>query len=273
MKEICLFLFKMKKCCFTLLFLLFVRIDISAEPVSEIGENGKLNSHFQTFSKDFLMIKSFIIDEFDTVVFDLSRSILNGNYIEFPVYILSDDSIFSLDFSLKYDHSKLEYDTIFNEVNYLESLSFYNSSDSTIRYTSSSFQKYGNDTALVSIRFSTFYGQIKNKDLNNLFAYLNGSSCSIKLINPLPTFIFENKEILSKLKIFPNPASDFINICTDENISVQLFDVNCKQLFFQGNIFAGDEYQLIVQKFQSGIYYLRIFNEKFRSIRKIVIER
>ena len=256
-----------------LLFIFLGRINVSADTVSEYNKDGEIIPRFQNISDDFLINKSFIIDQYDTVVFDLSLAIRNGSYIDIPVYILSDDSIFSLDFSLKFDHSKLEYDTILDNATYLQSLSYYNPSDSTIRYTSSSFQNYGNDTALVSIRFNIFSGQIKAEDLNSLFAYLNGSSCSIKVINSLPVYIINNDEMLSIVKVFPNPANDILNINSDDNISVQLLDVNFKQLFYKATIFADEDYQLLIQQFKSGVYYLRIFKENYLSIRKIVIER
>ena len=256
-----------------LLFFFLGRINVSANTVSENNGNGEIIHRFQNISDDFLINRSFIIDQYDTVVFDLSLAIRNGSYIDIPVYILSDDSIFSLDFSLKFDHSKLEYDTIIDNATYLQSLSYYNPSDSTIRYTSSSFQNYGNDTALVSIRFNTFSGQIESQDLNNIFAYLNGSSCSFKVINSLPTFIIKNSETRNRLKIFPNPVSEILNIRAEENVFIQLFDINGRLLFFQANILAHQNFELVTQDFMDGTYLLKVFNENILIIKKIVIEK
>lgn len=256
-----------------LLFFFLGRINVSADTVSEYNENGEIIPRFQNISDDFLINRSFIIDQYDTVVFDLSRAIRNGSYIDIPVYILSDDSIFSLDFSLKFDHSKLEYDTIIDNATYLQSLSYYNPSDSTIRYTSSSFQNYENDTALVSIRFKTFSGQINIEDLNSLFSYLNGSSCSIKVINSLPVFIENIDEMVNVVKVFPNPVSEILNIRAEENVFIQLFDINGRLLFFQANILAHQNFELVTRDFMNGTYLLKVFNERYLTIKKIVIEK
>lgn len=255
-----------------ILFFFLGRINVSADTVSENNGNGEIIPRFQNISDDFLINKSFIIDQYDTVVFDLSLAIRNGSYIDIPVYILSDDSIFSLDFSLKFDHSKLEFDTIIDNATYLQSLSYYNPSDSTIRYTSSSFQNYRNDTTLVSIRFNTFSGEINLEDLNSLFSYLNGSSCSIKVINSLPVFIENIDEMVNVVKVFPNPANDILNINSDENISIQLLDINCREVYGTTILNSNQILEVDIHDFNPGIYLLRVYNENNYSIMKVIIE-
>ena len=78
------------------------------------------------------------IDLSDTVVFDLSQAIITGTSIDIPISIISDDTINALDFSLKYDQVKFLYDSIIDLTTYLQAVSFYNSNDSTIRFTSNS---------------------------------------------------------------------------------------------------------------------------------------
>ena len=106
------------------------------------------------------------IDALDTVVFDLSQAVINGNNVEFPVSIISDDTINSLDFSLKYNQINLSYDTIIDLTTYLQSFAFYNNNDSTLRFTSYCFQAISHDTSLVSIHFNMLSAQIANADFN-----------------------------------------------------------------------------------------------------------
>src|SRR6185369_2658819 len=89
----------------------------------------------------------------DSIVFDLSKITYNNDYASVPVYILSDDTLYSLDFSLKFDESNLTYDSTFNQTGYLSALAFFNQTDRTYRFTSSSIQPIENNKTLVLIRF------------------------------------------------------------------------------------------------------------------------
>jgi hypothetical protein len=128
-----------------------------------------------------------IINSADTVVFDLSQATCAGAYIQIPVSILSDDTIYTLDFSLKYDHINLTYDSVANHKAYLNESSYYNPPDSTLRFTSWSLQQIGNNTPLVYIYFNLLSGQIGAAYLNTIKAYLNGDSCSVKIIDAVPS--------------------------------------------------------------------------------------
>src|SRR4030095_8126599 len=55
------------------------------------------------------------INASDSVLIDLDNFIKAGNDIAVPVYILTDDTIYSLDFSFKYNHDNLTYDTMVNQ--------------------------------------------------------------------------------------------------------------------------------------------------------------
>ena len=61
-----------------------------------------------------LPIGSSVIDNLDTVVFDLSQAIIVSNKVSFPVYVLSDETINSLDFSFMYNQNNLLFDSIYS---------------------------------------------------------------------------------------------------------------------------------------------------------------
>ncbi len=146
------------------------------------------------------------IDQMDTVVFDLSKALLNGSSISFPVSIISDDTISALDFSFKYDHTNILYDSIIDLTGYLQSISFYNPNDSTVRFTSYSLVPVSKDTDLVTVQMTLLATQISPAFFNTVKAYLNGSTCSIK-INQVSTSINEDFNINNRIELFPNPAS------------------------------------------------------------------
>jgi hypothetical protein len=123
-------------------------------------------------------IQNSIVDSSDTVVFDIANSTISGNTIEIPVYIISDDTINALDFSFKFDETKYHYDTIISLMPYLQPTSFYNSSDSTVRFTSYSLHNYDKNIALVKIRMTMLGANIQDGDMYSMDAYLNGDPCS-----------------------------------------------------------------------------------------------
>ncbi len=155
-----------------------------------------------------------VINAQDTVVFDISQSIVNGTTVEFPVYFLSDDTINALDFSFKYNQLNFMYDSILDLTTYISDLSYYNPNDSLVRFTSFSFTNYSNNTPLVIIRFTILSGQFCSVDLNTIHTYLNGDACSFKVIDCVPNstneYLLNNKIIL-----FPNPASDNLTLKMD----------------------------------------------------------
>ena len=213
------------------------------------------------------------IDLFDTVVFDLSRAVLNGDTIQFPVSILSDDSVFSLDFSLKYNHSDFIYDSTIDLTNNLQALSYYNVADSTVRFTSSSFQKYVNDSSILSIRFIIIAGPIDTMDFNNVHALLNGAVCSVKLINPLPVFISNVDNQNENLIVYPNPTSEILNILVNQNSNCQLFELNSGKLVFSHEICANQKFEMALPEMAIGLYLMKVYNGFFSTGRKVLIYR
>jgi len=81
----------------------------------------------------------------------------------------------------------------------------------------------------------------------------------------------EEETMLQRVKVFPNPANDFINIATETRSSVTLFDITGKVLII--NEVVGQQ-KWDVSGLESGYYLLRVENEVSGVVetRKIVIE-
>lgn len=153
------------------------------------------------------------IDLFDTVHFDLSNAIIATNNLSFPVLISSDDTINSLDFSFKFNHQKLHYDSMNTIISSIQPLAFYNPIDSTVRFTSNSFVPYKKDTAIVMIHFSLLAGSIDSSDIYFVKAYLNGNLCTSTISSILSTALFDVSSVtLLRPIVFPNPTKSAVNI-------------------------------------------------------------
>ena len=170
----------MKSYFFAFIFLLTGSTSIA-------GNINKINTESNSTHniKNLQASNLFGINPLDTVYFDLSNAVFSGVYIDVPVFIRAYDTINSFDFSLKYNHKDLKFNSVIVNVSYLSGVSFSeNPSDSVVRFTSYSLTKYyDNYTPIVYVRFKILSNIINNSDLYSLNAYLNGESVGTKLIN------------------------------------------------------------------------------------------
>ncbi len=211
-----------------------------------------------------------IINNLDSIYFDISQAVLNGNVVEFPVSFKSDDIINALDFSFKYNELELEYDTIINLTTYIQHLSYYNANDSTVRFTSYSFtQPYTQDTALVLVRFTVLTGQLCSADLTVVDALLNGDACSQKVIECQAIGISEI-EFNDLVTIYPNPVIDYIFIDAPESSVVELIDLNGRIIKKQ-LVQNSQSNRLSIDGLPTGLYFIKVINDKNSITRKVTV--
>ena len=78
---------------------------------------------------------------------------------------------------------------------------------------------------------------------------------------------------LKKLNVavYPNPASDFINVISKNNSlkKLELYDISGKRIFVFNNPSA--EASVDVRNFDSGIYFLKAYSEKEISVSRIAL--
>lgn len=133
------------------------------------------------FAKKFL-----IINALDTVVFDFSQSICTPTYVQVPVFFLSNDTVYALDFALKFNPSEFSYNSLINHKPYLNNSISFNSSDSTLRFSTFSMTQIENNSPLVSVRFNIVSGMISLASFISIETLLNGDDCSYKSKNLPP---------------------------------------------------------------------------------------
>ena len=168
----------------------FARVNLNEEPISDL----RLADEYRNFIYDiipeanvpFMLASPLIINSQDTVLFDFSNAFCTPSYMQVPVKFNSDDSIYALDFALKFDPGVFTYISIVNHKPYISYSANYNSTDSTLRFTSFSFQPMDNNTDLISIRFSLPVSQIDYAQFDSVYTLLNGDICSSKAIESIP---------------------------------------------------------------------------------------
>ena len=214
-----------------------------------------------------------VINQFDSVYFDIALATVNGTTVDFPVYFRSDDVINALDFEFKYDHSHLEYDTILNLTSYIEPLAYYNTNDSTVRLTSYSFtQAYSNDTPLVVIRFNLLSGQLCATDIYAVGALLNGDAASY-MVTDCQTIGISEIEASFSISVYPNPASEVVTISVTEKAEIEIMDIRSGKVVKEIIAEAGNATLIHTSEIQNGIYILKVTGRNFETFEKLVISK
>jgi gliding motility-associated-like protein len=123
-------------------------------------------------------------------VFDIENAVITGNYVDIPIYFVSNDLILSVDFEMKFNATKITYDSVINYKSYLAEVAHYNPADKKLRLTSSAsninnFLPIPNNTALFAIRFRfnvpNICNTILSTDISSIRTYLNGDPSSAEI--------------------------------------------------------------------------------------------
>ncbi|HSH67664.1 MAG TPA: hypothetical protein VLB84_18125 [Bacteroidia bacterium] len=117
-----------------------------------------------------------------TVYLNLSLTARGPGYIDVPVTFFSTDSIVSLDIALKFNKTVLSFQSINSPAPYLtDYLAKYSPDDSTLRFTSNSFQNYKINKTIIILRFNTLKEKVMQADFFDLIGYLNGDKVNMEL--------------------------------------------------------------------------------------------
>ena len=216
-------------------------------------------------------IQTSSIDQLDSVLFDLSQAVFTSNTVEIPVSIVSNDTIFALDFSFQYNQNNILYDSIIDLTNYMVSSSFYNMVDSTVRFTSYGTQSYSLGTVLVSVKFNLLNGMLGVNDLLSLTAYLNGDPCSIILKGNLPTNVYDNEKNNDQIKLYPSPAFNSFHITSSFDGIMSIVDLNGRVVIKTRNIFKNQDHLVDIRSLPNGNYWVLLSNEGILRTRKLTV--
>ncbi len=215
------------------------------------------------------------IDSMDLVIFDFDQITIEGNIIQVPVFIESDDVINALDFSMLLNVENIEFESIVDHTGGLQYAAFFNPNDLKIRFTSNSFASYPKQPQkVVSIRFKVLKGIVRLSDFQMIIAYLNGEQSSDDVRLQGEEIFVSNKEIVTgELFISPNPAKDILNVAADEDGTMDIYDIQGVPVLRGYVLNAGNLNQVDVQSLPRGTYTVRIVSRDHTiKIQKIVLQ-
>jgi hypothetical protein len=150
----------------------------------------------------------------------------------------------------------LDYDTIINLTTYLQGLAYYNTFDSVVRFTSSSFTAIGVGVNLVNVKFDLLATQINGGNFSEVKGFLNGVKCTAVILNQLSVGLSDNPE-KGSFTIYPNPASSTLTITAPQEEIFSIVDGRGRLLESGIKIEAGEKLQLSLSSFENGVYFLQ----------------
>jgi hypothetical protein len=204
------------------------------------------------------------------IVIDLSKAkIVNGD-IQLPVSLYSADAVTSYSFQLTLNDN-VQVNSIVSTVganldwNFVPQykallVSTYASGGYTIPTV--------NSVADISVKG---VGAISISDLTGVVSKINGIDVDLKVIDAATGINERTKDV--DVQVYPNPASDRLNIEVSKDSKVQIIDLNGKRIGDSRNVNANQKEVIDVTNLAPGVYMVKVYNEKSVVVKKVVIKK
>jgi hypothetical protein len=233
---------------------------------------GDVNGNYDAIPADGQIKKQAGVEAMGTVYMNLDQATAGAGYIDIPVSFVSSEKVVALDFATKFNENALSFEKVIANVSYLtDALANVAADDKILRFTSNSTQVYEADKNIVSIRFKTRTGNLANADISAVRGFLNGTEVKLELKGTITTGISANSSNIS-VQVYPNPASNVINVVSPERAVVELLDLQGRQIVISTMVNANEKQEINTEKIASGMYMIKISNEHFISTQRITID-
>lgn len=203
------------------------------------------------------------------IVFDFANVTVNGSTIEVPVSIEGEKAVKGLDFAIKFNEDVLTYKNVVVNSNEIESFSHFNTNDRTLRFTSNDFSNFDKNSNVVSVQFDAAKGMISMEDLTSVKGMLDGKAVKVEL-RGLAAGVAA-LDASNSVKVYPNPAAGLLNIVAGVNSKVIITDISGKEVIFAGDLNANMQQAINVSNFANGMYLVKVYNENFNKVERVVI--
>ena len=204
------------------------------------------------------------------VILDVTNAIDNGTSIDIPVSIMSATDVRALDFAFKFNEDKLTFNSIVSNNNEIDGFAHFNENDRTLRYTATDMTNFDLNKVVLTVRFDKVNGNVTANDINSTFGLLNGKVVQVEL-DALTNSLSSLSSML--VNIFPNPTMNILNIVSPENATVEIMDVTGQNALIQSTVNANEPTTLNVEGFAAGMYVVKVYNNNFNRIERIVISK
>jgi hypothetical protein len=129
-------------------------------------------------------------------------------------------------------------------------------------------QWYDSDGAIEGATNQTFYPDHTD---SYYVIVTNENGCTSEPSNVINFVYTSTTELKSKIKLYPNPAKDVLHISFPENTiaDITIFSITGKLMFVQNNVSSTS---VDLTTYDKGLYFVRLKNDKFNYIAKIVVD-
>lgn len=199
----------------------------------------------------------------DAVIFDLSNAYYEEDYLDIPLLVRAESEVNSVDFVIEYNTSKLSFENVINRTEYINLLS--NASEQYVSLTSYSLTDYEVGKPLMFVRFYAPQG-FDAQDILATASYINGVKVGTVLSSALNVGQYD-----ANVRVFPNPATELVTVTASEVVNIQMVDLQGKVLFEKANVNGKQE--IDVRSMSNGVYMVKVSNNNFTSVKRIVIQK
>ena len=203
----------------------------------------------------------------ERVTMDLAKATVENGYINVPVLISSTQNVNSLDFALQFNTSAMSFNTVVDRTNTMETLANFNNDDQTLRFTSNSLTNYDLNAQILNVKFAIGSHEVSANDFNAVAAYINGERVAFEIGNG------QISGTGAIVNVYPNPATDMINVVVSEDATVQLVDVSGRQVIYQTNVLANEAASISTSSIANGVYLMKVYNGTSVSVKKVVVNK
>ena len=207
------------------------------------------------------------------LVVDLSKAIFNSNYVDVPVSFVSSVPVTGLDFAMKFDETSLTYNQMVNYASNTDAMAYFNPNDKFLKFTATNVDlaPFNANQSFASIRFETSNGTIDENQFNSLAGIINGALVPVEILSKtvgISSFGADNA-----VSVYPNPTNGILNITSIGDATVELFDLTGKNVLISTSVNASKTKQINVSELANGVYFVKISNNDFVTIKKVVLSK
>jgi hypothetical protein len=205
--------------------------------------------------------------EKNAVVFDMANAKVSDGSIEVPVFFTSDEEVMSMDFALQFNEERLSLSAVAKNIADLEATDYFNSDERILRFTSYSMTKLQSGQSVAIVKFTTNGTNLTGSDLTPIAAFVNG--------NPAQAKVTDAKGMLNEVfvTVYPNPANDVLNIEVSADAKVVLMDMSGRSILMETEAVANQKQEMNVSGVADGMYMLKVYNNTFSEIKKVIIKK
>jgi hypothetical protein len=186
------------------------------------------------------------------IIIDLNNIHRNNEIIDIPLFILSDNEVHSIDFSIDYNAAVLELQTVIDHADISET--FY-SDGTNVKTSSYSSNKSIGNGKVFSLQFIT-HDYLSNNDLIFEAGIINGQKVNTKIISASEKITGVNYLSFNSVNIYPNPANDKVFIEFEGSADIALINSLGQILTIQNEV--RNELSIDLSQLPKGLYTIMV---------------